>query len=156
LHPIPVKRVVFSYLSAKKSPMQNPQESIYSIPARFRSMENLHIVFWIIKDMSWCMDWKVLAIAMIVPTLLVAIFNSWRTRHIHSELAHNLAVAFWICANSTWMIMEFIKQDKTIFLGWLTGKQLSMIPFIIGSLILIRYYLIQRPTEIKLKQTTIR
>lgn len=106
--------------------------------------------------MSWCMEWKVLAIAMIVPTLLVAIFNSWRTRHIHSELAHNLAVAFWICANSTWMIMEFIKQDKTIFLGWLTGKQLSMIPFIIGSLILIRYYLIQRPTEIKLKQTTIR
>lgn len=136
--------------------MQNPQESIYSIPARFRSIENLHIVFWIIKDMSWCMDWKVLAIAMIVPTLLVAIFNSWRTRHIHSELAHNLAVAFWICANSTWMIMEFIKQDKTIFLGWLTGKQLSMIPFTIGSLILIRYYLIQRPTEIKLKQTTIR
>jgi hypothetical protein len=50
--------------------------------------------------------------------------------------------------------MEFIKQDETIFFGWLTGKQLSMIPFIIGSVILLRYYLIQRPREIKLKRTT--
>lgn len=134
--------------------MQNLQESHYSIPKRFRIMENLHIVFWIIKDMSWCMGWKVLGIAMIVPTLLVAIFISWRTRQIHSELAHNLAVAFWISANSTWMIMEFIKQDGIIFFGWLTGKQLAMIPFVIGFLILLRYYLIQLPREIRLKRIT--
>mgnify|MGYP000052703844 FL=1 len=134
--------------------MQNPSDSIYSIQARFRKMENLHIVFWIIKDMSWCMGWKYLGIAMIAPTLLVALFISWRTRQIHSELAHNLAVAFWICANSTWMIMEFIHQDESIFLGFLTGKQLSMIPFLIGSLILLWYYLVQLPREIKLKRTT--
>lgn len=134
--------------------MQNPTESLYSIPARFRKMENLHIVFWIIKDMSWCMGWQFIGIAMIVPTLLVAIFISWRTRQIHSELAHNLAVAFWICANSTWMIMEFIHLDDTLFLGALTGKQLSMIPFGIGSLILIYYYVIQRPREMKLNRTT--
>ena len=134
--------------------MQNLTESLYSIPARFRKMENLHIVFWIIKDMSWCMGWQFLGIAMIVPTLLVAIFISWRTRQIHSELAHNLAVALWICANSTWMIMEFINKDATLFFGVLTGKQLSMIPFAIGSLILIYYYLIQRPREMKLNRTT--
>ena len=128
--------------------MQNPTESLYSIPARFRKMENLHIVFWIIKDMSWCMGWTYLGITMIIPTLLVAVFIAWRTRQIHSELAHNLAVAFWICANSTWMIMEFINKDATLFFGMLTGKQLSMIPFAIGSLILIYYYLIQRPREI--------
>lgn len=134
--------------------MQNPTESLYSIPARFRKMENLHIVFWIIKDMSWCMGWTYLGITMIIPTLLVAVFIAWRTRQIHSELAHNLAVAFWICANSTWMIMEFINKDATLFFGMLTGKQLSMIPFAIGSLILIYYYLIQRPREIELNRTT--
>ena len=128
--------------------MQNPTDSLYSIPACFRKMENLHIVFWIIKDMSWCMGWTYLGITMIIPTLLVAVFIAWRTRQIHSELAHNLAVAFWICANSTWMIMEFINKDATLFFGMLTGKQLSMIPFAIGSLILIYYYLIQRPREI--------
>ena len=133
--------------------MENPTENFYSIPARFRRMENLHIVFWIIKDLSWCMSWEYLAIAMIIPTLSVAIFISWRTRQIRSELAHNLAVAFWIIANSTWMIMEFIGKDESVFFQIMSGKQLAMIPFTIGSLILVEYYLIQRPREIKLKRT---
>lgn len=134
--------------------MDNLSESLYSIPARYRRMENLHIVFWIIKDLSWCMTWKSLAIAMIFPTLSVAFFISWRTRKIRSELAHNLAVAFWIIANSSWMIMEFLGKDEALFFNLVTGKQLAMIPFTIGSLILIEYYLIQRPREIKLKRTT--
>jgi hypothetical protein len=129
-------------------------DKLYSIPAKYRKMENLHIVFWIIKDISWCLGWTFLGIGMIVPTLFVAIFISWRTRHIASELAHNLAVTFWICANSTWMIMEFIERDETIYFNLLTGKQLSLIPFAIGSLILLNYYLIQRPNEIHKKRTT--
>jgi prepilin signal peptidase PulO-like enzyme (type II secretory pathway) len=128
-------------------------QAVYSIPAKYRRMENLHIVFWIIKDLSWCMGWVFMGIGMIIPTLFVAIFISWRTRHITSELAHNLAVAFWICANSTWMIMEFIKQDHAIFFDMLTGKQLSLIPFTIGSLILLYYYLIQAPKERKKRST---
>lgn len=132
---------------------ENPQ-AVYSIPAKYRRMENLHIVFWIIKDISWCMGWELLGVGMIVPTLFVALFISWRTRHIISELSHNLAVAFWICANSTWMITEFLKRDEEIFFGLLTGKQLSLIPFALGSLILIYYYLIQRPQEISKKRTT--
>ncbi|MFM7646183.1 MAG: hypothetical protein ACKO41_05650 [Sphingomonadales bacterium] len=135
------------------NPLQEPSQAVYSIPARYRKMENLHIVFWIIKDISWCMGWKVLGIGMIVPTLFVAIFISWRTRHIISELTHNLAVAFWICANSTWMIMEFLKRDEEIFFDLLKGKQLSLIPFALGSLILIYYYLIQRPKEISRRTT---
>lgn len=136
-----------------KTPGEASTESIYSIPARYRKMENLHIVFWIIKDISWCMGWVLLGIAMIIPTLLVAVFISWRTRTIASELAHNLAVTFWICANSTWMIMEFVHMDTALFFGLLTGKQLSLIPFTIGSLILLEYYLIQRPKEIKQNRT---
>lgn len=129
--------------------MENSTENLYSIPARFRKMENLHIVFWIIKDLSWCMTWKSLAIAMIFPTLSVAFFISWRTRNIRSELAHNLAVALWIIANSTWMIMEFLGRDEELFFNLIQGKQLSMIPFSIGSIILLHYYLIQRPRELK-------
>ena len=134
--------------------LHTPPQDVYSIPAKYRRMENLHIVFWIIKDISWCMGWELLGVGMIVPTLFVALFISWRTRHIISELSHNLAVAFWICANSTWMIMEFLKRDEEIFFGLLTGKQLSLIPFALGSLILIYYYLIQRPQEISKKRTT--
>jgi len=61
----------------------------YVIPARYRRMENMHIVFWLFKDISWCMTWKVLGIAMIFPTLIVAIIIAWRTRNVKSELAHN-------------------------------------------------------------------
>ena len=84
----------------------------YIIPAKYRRLENLHIVFWLIKDISWCMTWRWMGILMIIPTLAVAIYIAWRTRAIVSELAHNLAIAFWISANSYWMISEFLGFDE--------------------------------------------
>jgi hypothetical protein len=109
-------------------------------------MENMHIVFWLLKDISWCMIWKVLGIAMIIPTLTIAIIIAWRTRDIKSELAHNLAILFWISANSFWMISEFVGFDTTTFWG-VEGKHLAMIPFVIGAAILAWYYLVQKPKE---------
>ena len=91
--------------------MNKSAEAMYVIPNRYRKMENLHIVFWLFKDISWCMTWRVLGIAMIIPTLFVAIVIAWRTRQFKSELAHNLAIAFWISANSLWMISEFFGFD---------------------------------------------
>ena len=127
-------------------------ESSYSIPARYRRMENMHIVFWLLKDISWCMIWKTLGIAMVVPTLTIALLIAWRTRHIKSELAHNLAVAFWISANSYWMISEFFGFDTMIIWREFTGKHLSLLPFLAGSLILLYYYVAQRPGELKRKE----
>lgn len=128
------------------------KDTTYSIPARFRRLENLHIVFWLFKDISWCMLWRELGIAMVIPTLAVAIYISYRTRNIKSELAHNLAVAFWISANSYWMISEFYGFDETKIVGPYEGKHIAMIPFTIGVLILAWYYLIQRRKERKDEQ----
>jgi len=128
------------------------KENTYSIPARFRRLENLHIVFWLFKDISWCMNWRTLGIIMVIPTLAVAIYISYRTRKIKSELAHNLAVAFWISANSYWMISEFFGFDEAKVWGAYEGKHLSMIPFIIGVIILAWYYLVQRAKERKNEQ----
>ncbi|MBL0334810.1 MAG: hypothetical protein IPP73_05705 [Chitinophagaceae bacterium] len=107
-------------------------------------MENMHIVFWLMKDISWCMIWKWMGIAMIIPTLSIAIIIAWRTRHVVAELAHNLAIAFWISANSLWMISEFFGFDENIIGGFITGKQLALIPFFSGAAILLYYYLVQR------------
>jgi len=93
------------------------------------------------------MLWRELGIAMVIPTLAVAIYISYRTRSIKSELAHNLAVAFWISANSYWMVSEFYGFDETRIVGPYEGKHLAMIPFMIGVLILAWYYLIQRKKE---------
>lgn len=122
-------------------------ETIYSIPSRYRRLENLHIVFWLFKDISWCMIWRELGILMIIPTLSVAVYIAYRTRNIKSELAHNLAVAFWISANSYWMIGEFYGFDEMHVWNGYEGRHLAMIPFIIGVLILAWYYIFERPKE---------
>ena len=124
----------------------------FIIPSRYRKMENMHIVFWLIKDISWCMIWKVLGMIMIIPTLTFALVIAWRTKHIKSELAHNLAVAFWITANSYWMISEFFGFDEVVIWNWVTGKHMAMLPFLMGSLILLYYYTVQRPAEAKKKE----
>lgn len=121
------------------------KEPVYNIPLRFRRMENLHIVFWLFKDISWCMIWKPLGIIMIIPTLFISVVIAWRNRHLTSELCHNLAIAFWISANSYWMVSEFLDFDKMIVWGNYTYKHLAIIPFAIGILLLAYYYIIWKP-----------
>ena len=134
--------------------MNNSTEQLYSIPARYRKMENTHILFWLLKDVSWCMIWKPLGIAMIFPTLIISIIIAWRTRSLMSELAHNLAVTFWITANSYWMISEFFGFDETLLAFGVEGKYFAMIPFAIGILILAYYYLFKTKKEKELIVTT--
>jgi hypothetical protein len=134
--------------------MSQSNESFYTIPARFRKMENMHITFWLLKDISWCMVWKPLGIAMIVPTLCIAIWIAWKNSDIKSELAHNLAIVFWITANAYWMVSEFLGFDEVIIWKEFTGKHMALIPFIAGALTLFYYYAVQRPREMKLHKVT--
>ena len=127
--------------------MHTTHEPTYVIPSRYRKMENMHIIFWLFKDVSWCLGWKVLGMAMILPTLSIALVIAWRTRSVRSELAHNLAVAFWICANSIWMIAEFFGFEATRIWQQFEGRHLALIPFAIGLLILGNYYILQKPKE---------
>lgn len=112
------------------------------IPQKLRKFENLHIVFWIFKDMSWSMGWKTLGMFMILPTLSLAIYLTYKFRKDQTEWYHNLAVICWIFANSYWMISEFFSFDKTHVFREITGVQLSIIPFGFGILLLAYYYLI--------------
>lgn len=123
----------------------HPAEASYTIPLRYRKMENLHIVFWLFKDVSWCMIWRPLGIAMIFPTLIISLVIAWRTRQYMSELCHNVAITVWITANSYWMISEFVGFDENIIFGDVTYKHLTMIPFTIGVVILAYYYLYWKP-----------
>ncbi len=118
---------------------------VYSIPISYRKMENLHIVFWLFKDISWCMIWRPLGIAMIFPTLIISIVIAVRTRQYMSEVCHNVAICFWISANSYWMISEFLHFDTNVLYGAYTYKHLAIIPFVIGILFLAFYYLVWRP-----------
>jgi len=109
-------------------------EEMYQIPARFRRLENLHIVFWLIKDVCWAMLWRPLGLVMIVPTVGAALLITWQTRHIKAELLHNLAVCFWIIANAYWMITEFFSDDDSL-------RYYTVIPFSLGLLVIAYYYI---------------
>jgi hypothetical protein len=108
-------------------------------------MENLHIVFWLLKDISWCMIWRPLGIAMIFPTLIIAILIAWRTRQFMSEVCHNISIALWISANSYWMVTEFLHFEAELVMGGITYKHLAIFPFILGMLPLLYFYLWWRP-----------
>ncbi|WP_018614540.1 hypothetical protein [Segetibacter koreensis] len=116
------------------------EEEMYSIPAKHRKTENLHIVFWLLKDLSWAMLWKPLGLIMIIPTISAALLITYQTRHIKSELLHNLAVDFWIVANAYWMLTEFYSHNDSL-------RYYTIIPFTIGIVIIGYYYLIVRPKE---------
>lgn len=119
------------------------EQSVYSIPAKFRKIENLHILLWLIKDVCWALNFKIMGMIMIIPTLTVAIAITWQTRRITSELIHNLAVVLWITANCFWMTGEFYGFDE----GTWGARHLALIPFGMGLLILLYYYLFLAPSK---------
>ncbi|MEO6917098.1 MAG: hypothetical protein ABI151_17010 [Chitinophagaceae bacterium] len=116
------------------------QNRMYIIPERFRKIENLHIVFWLIKDLSWAMLWRPLGIFMIFPTIGAALLITWQTRAIKAELLHNLAVDFWICANAYWMVVEFMGLPDHY-------RYYSAIPFVSGFICIAIYYGLIYPKE---------
>ena len=116
---------------------------MYAIPQRFRKTENLHIVFWLLKDISWALFWKPIGLLMLIPTLLVAFLITWQTRKMKSELFHNLAIVFWICANGFWMITEFFWPDNNVL------RYYTAFPFSLGILCIATYYVLILPQERK-------
>ena len=132
--------------------MNQTSEPLYEIPMRYRKMENMHIIFWLLKDISWCVIWKPLGIAMIFPTLIIAIIIAWRTRDIRAELSHNMAITFWIAANSYWMISEFYGFDETVLFYRIEGKYVAVLPFVIGLLFLGYHYFFPKNDEVPARQ----
>ena len=100
---------------------------------QIRKLENFHILLWLMKDLCWVILSKTLGIVMIVPTLLLAIYITYIHRNEKAELAHNLAVCFWISANSIWMIGEFYYEDSL--------RTYATVFFVTGLSIMLLYYL---------------
>jgi hypothetical protein len=98
---------------------------------KVRHSENLHVFFWLIKDSFWMMEWKIPAVFMILPTVLMAVYILIQSKSNMLSFIPNAAVLCWILANAIWMLDEF----------YLAGlKFYSIIPFILG-LIFMFYYI---------------
>ena len=101
-----------------------------------RHYENLHIPLWLLKDTCWMLQWKILGMAMIIPTISIAIIITYKSlKDKEDAFWINLAICFWISANSYWMICEFMKHEEL--------KNYAGIPFI-GGMICVAYFYIKR------------
>lgn len=84
------------------------------------------------KDTCWLMEWRELGIAMVIPTIGVAIAITVKTFR-DPEFWINLAICFWITANSFWMGCEFFKHEQY--------KYYAAIPFAFGFVCVGVFYL---------------
>ena len=101
-----------------------------------RKFENLHVACWLLKDTCWLLDMKTIGIIMVVPTVFLAFYITYRFRSNPTEFYHNLAVCSWIMANSVWMTGEFFFDD--------TLRPYAVVFFSIGLFILLIYYVFIR------------
>ena len=76
-------------------------------------------------------EFKWLGIIMVIPTLIIAGIIVYISRKSY-DLFINLAIFFWICANSFWMYSEFFNSGQ--------HKLLSAIPFGFGFVFVGIYY----------------
>jgi hypothetical protein len=98
---------------------------------KIKKYESMHIVFWLIKDSCWMLQFKWLGILMVIPTLTIAAYIVYITRN-SVDMFINLAVFSWICANSFWMFIEFFTSGQL--------KLLASIPFGLGFIFVGIYY----------------
>jgi hypothetical protein len=108
---------------------------------RLSRFDNMHILFWLIKDMSWCLMSKTIGTLMIAPTIAIALVILVRSREHMTSFVHNLAVLFWISANSLWMLGEMFCSDCT--------KPYAIWLFSAGMGVLLLYYFYLLSTRLR-------
>lgn len=79
-----------------------------------KKYENIHIGLWLLKDICWMMEFKILGVIMVIPTISMAVYIMFKTFN-SEDFFINLAVFFWIMANSIWMISEFFNLGTKYF-----------------------------------------
>lgn len=73
---------------------------------------------------------------MAIPTLLLSVWLTWKSRAMRADAFHNLAITFWILGNSVWMWGEFYCED--------CSRKVALPFFVLGIISVLYYYLSER------------
>ena len=76
-------------------------------------LEHFHSLLWLLKDMCWLQLWPTLGPIILVPTVGLAVFISWKSFSDRFQFFQNLSVMFWLTANAIWMVGELFYDDTT-------------------------------------------
>ena len=99
----------------------------------YSKLSYFHVVLWLAKDTFWVLELKWLSLSMIIPTISVALFITYKLKNNRIDLFHNLAICFWIAGNSIWMVYDFYFPTKP--------RTIAIIFFIIGLTIAMYFYI---------------
>lgn len=115
----------------------------------WRRYELLHILFWLIKDYSWCSGDQVFWFVGAIPTLIISIdfiVISHKNNKIIVDLSHYIAESIWLCSNLTWAFSELftLDSDKVIPLNSkkMNGRAIATYIILFSWLPIIILYLI--------------
>jgi hypothetical protein len=112
--------------------MQQENTPSIQVSQQYRLLENAHILLWLIKDTCWALEFKAGGVFMVIPTIAMAFYITWKSRKMRGELFHNIAVCFWILANSAWMLGEFVEHE---------ARPYAVVLFLCGLGVLFFYYI---------------
>lgn len=105
---------------------------------KIRQYEHLHIVFWLIKDSCWMLEWRWAGALVMLPTLYLAIYIMLKTFG-SIDFYINAAIFFWILANSYWMMMEFFNDNEL--------KHYALFPFSMGFIFVGLFFIRSKRAE---------
>ncbi len=103
--------------------------------------ENFHILLWLLKDICWVTGQAVMGTIMIVPTVSMAIYIAWATRHSKVDFYHNMAVVCWITANSLWMLGELYFDETPLQIYYEYSRYTALSLFAVGIGFVLWYHI---------------
>jgi hypothetical protein len=65
----------------------------------------LHVIFWLLKDTFWCLQFTAGAVTMLIPTLALTIYILFKETENRAE---NFILSSWILMNCFWMSHELL------------------------------------------------
>jgi hypothetical protein len=100
-----------------------------------RQFDNFHVLLWLFKDLCWVLEYKICGVIMIIPTFFVAILLLIQSILLKDQIGINLAITFWITANSIWMLDEFYTLNLQF---------LPPLFFVLGIFAAVSHYILKK------------
>lgn len=79
-------------------------------------LDTINSFSWFFMDAAWMLQVREISIAMILPTMLSAVFLCYIEKRKISGLI-NFAILSWICMNVSWMFSELFQNSIHLILA---------------------------------------
>lgn len=94
----------------QKNNKMNSEELFFSV----RHIENIHIYFWILKDLGWLLDNPYVSITFGILSLLILMILFYINTN-YEELYFICVTFIWLFSNFIWMVGDVLQYDTKVY-----------------------------------------